>query len=171
MNRCDQRRGDNDSRELLIDASVRELCSVIEVDQCGHAPATRRPGFLRNVEVAQAPQRSGREVIVAYMIYTRDRADGTPLRDTHRAEHYAYLRQHAHRLIASGGIQDEDRRYVGGMIVLDVDTLAEAEAFAAADPFTRAGLFEQVVITRWVQVFLNRREDREAVRVNESPGA
>jgi len=101
---------------------------------------------------------------MAYMIFTRDRAGGAEIRDAHRAQHYAYLRENAHRLIASGGVQDEKGNYAGGLIVLDVDTHAEAEAFAAADPFGRAELFDQVIIMRWVQAFLGGREDRGPFR-------
>ena len=106
---------------------------------------------------------------MAYMIFTRDRAGGAGVRDAHRAQHYAYLRENAHRLIVSGGIQDENGNYVGGLIVLNVDTHAEAEVFAAADPFGRAELFDQVIIMRWVQAFFGGREDRGPFRPADRP--
>lgn len=95
---------------------------------------------------------------MAYLIFTRDRSDGKPIRDANRAEHYAYLQAHQHRLIASGGVQGENGQFIGGAIILDVDTLDEAKAFVDADPFSRAGLFEDVIVARWAQAFLDGRQ-------------
>ncbi|CAH1659402.1 YciI family protein [Chelatococcus asaccharovorans] len=93
-----------------------------------------------------------------YLIVTQDRADGKPIRDAHRAAHYAYLQANQGRLIASGGLQDENGQYVGGAIILDAETLADAQAFADGDPFSQAGLFDKVTIVRWVKAFFNGRQ-------------
>ncbi|MBA4222528.1 MAG: hypothetical protein C0458_17500 [Methylobacterium sp.] len=95
---------------------------------------------------------------MAYLILTRDRADGAAIRNAHRAEHYAYLQASQHRLIASGGIQDEDGRFVGGSIILDVDTLTDAKAFANGDPFSKAGLFDEVLVVRWIKAFFDGKQ-------------
>lgn len=93
-----------------------------------------------------------------YLIFTRDRADGQAIRAAHRAEHYAYLQANTHRLLASGGLQDENGSFDGGAIILDVDTLADAQAFADGDPFSRAGLFDEVIIVRWVKAFFDGKQ-------------
>ena len=41
------------------------------------------------------------------------------------------------------------------MLIIDVDDRAAAEAFIAEDPFTKAGLFESVTVTRWRKAFFN----------------
>ncbi|MDB5850772.1 MAG: hypothetical protein JWP29_4524 [Rhodoferax sp.] len=91
-----------------------------------------------------------------YLILTHDKAGAEALRDQYRADHYAYLTAHRQRILASGGLQnDAGDRFIGGMIVLQVDNRAEAEAFAADDPFARAGLFASVRIERWKPAFFN----------------
>ena len=40
----------------------------------------------------------------------------------------------------------------GSLVVLNVDTLEQAQAWAAADPYAKAGLFESVMITEWKKV-------------------
>ncbi len=43
----------------------------------------------------------------------------------------------------------------GGVLIIDTDDRAAAEAFIAEDPFTKAGLFESVTVTRWRKAFFN----------------
>jgi hypothetical protein len=40
----------------------------------------------------------------------------------------------------------------GSLVVLSVDDLAQAQAWAAADPYALAGLFASVTITEWKKV-------------------
>lgn len=95
-----------------------------------------------------------------YLVFTRDVENGAHIRNEVRAAHYEYLRANAHRLIASGGVQNENGQYIGGAIIINVDTREEAEEFARNDPFAHAGLFGEVTIVRWVQAFLNFKEDK-----------
>lgn len=93
---------------------------------------------------------------MAYMIYTCDKPQHKQVRDEFREAHYAYLMAHKHLLIASGGLQDDSAQSIlGGLIVLDVDTLDEVQAFVESDPFTRAGLFERVEVVRWKMAFFD----------------
>ncbi len=90
-----------------------------------------------------------------FAIITRDKL-GTSLREEYRAAHYAYLEANLPRLIASGGLRDSlDEAFIGGLIVYDTESEEEARAFAASDPFTKAGLFESVEIIRWRAAFMN----------------
>lgn len=91
-----------------------------------------------------------------YMIYSVDKPDSESIRDEHRAAHYAFLQKHSYRLIASGGLQDDSgERFIGSTILLDVETRAQAQAFVEEDPFTKAGLAQAVVISRWKKAFFN----------------
>ncbi|KQZ46661.1 hypothetical protein ASD54_21865 [Rhizobium sp. Root149] len=95
---------------------------------------------------------------MAFMIFTRDRSDGASIRDACRAEHYRYLQANAHLLVASGGLLNDSSAYSGGLILLNVATMAEAEAFIAGDPFTREGLFGEVILMPWVPAFLDGKQ-------------
>lgn len=91
-----------------------------------------------------------------YLIRTVDKPDSLALRLATRAEHLAYLKQHTARLLAAGALlEDDGSGGSGGVIILDTDDRATAEAFIANDPFTRAGLFERVEVTRWRKAFFN----------------
>ncbi|CAN5413119.1 hypothetical protein BH10PSE18_BH10PSE18_00910 [soil metagenome] len=98
-----------------------------------------------------------------YIVLTEDKPGCQALRDQHRAAHYAYLVAHEHLLLASGGLQTEDGDgFIGGLIVLKVDSRAEAEQFAAQDPFTKAGLFAFVRIERWKRAFFDFERAEES---------
>ena len=92
-----------------------------------------------------------------YAIMTVDKPDHLHLRTATRAEHLAYLTAHQDRLLAAGALIDDDGTGGrGGILIVDTDDRAEAERFAAEDPFTKAGLFEQVTVARWRKAFFNR---------------
>lgn len=91
---------------------------------------------------------------MAFLILTIDRAGHVAVRDRHRAAHYAYLIAHEALILAGGGLQDDAASlFTGGLLLIDVQTRAEAEAFATADPFAQAGLFAETRIVRWKQAF------------------
>lgn len=52
----------------------------------------------------------------------------------------------------AGPFLNPEGQMIGSLLVLTVDTLAEAEAWAAADPYAKAGLFESVTIREWKKV-------------------
>lgn len=91
-----------------------------------------------------------------YMIATYDKPGHEHVRDATRAKHLEYLEANVDRMIAGGGFwNDEGTSVIGGLILVDVDSKAEAEAFIANDPFTAADLFERVELVRWRQSFLD----------------
>jgi uncharacterized protein YciI len=91
-----------------------------------------------------------------YVIVTRDKPNSLSLRTETRAVHLDYLNQHKAKLLAAGGlIEDDGTGGTGGVIIYDTDERAEAERFIQNDPFTKAGLFESVQVTRWRKAFFN----------------
>ena len=92
-----------------------------------------------------------------YLIETFDKPDSLALRQATRPAHLAFLNENVDRLLAAGAKwTEDDLTALGSVIILDVDTRAEAEAFAAGDPFAQAGLFAETRITRWRLAFLDR---------------
>lgn len=74
-----------------------------------------------------------------------DKPGALPTRVATREAHLAYL--HSRKLDRYGGpLLDENGDPCGSLIVIEVDDLAAAQAFAAADPYAQAGLFERVEI-------------------------
>lgn len=86
-----------------------------------------------------------------YVLYCKDAPGKLEVRKANREAHLAY--GSATGLIRFGGpLLDDAGQMIGSMLVLGVETRAEAEAFAAADPYTLAGLFQSVEITAWKKV-------------------
>ena len=91
-----------------------------------------------------------------YAIQTQDKPGHGNLRAEMRAGHPAYLDANLDKLLAAGAVIDDDGTGGhGGILIVDTDDHAEAEAFIAGDPFAKAGLFERVTVTRWRKAFFN----------------
>ena len=84
-----------------------------------------------------------------YIIETWDKPDGRGIRASTRPAHLEFLALHREKLIFCGAKLDSDGSDLGGGVyVLDTEDQIEAEAFIAADPFTKAQLFDRVMINR-----------------------
>ena len=91
-----------------------------------------------------------------YVIQTTDKPDHGHIRAEVRNAHIEYLNANKDKLLAAGALLDDDGTGGhGGVLIVDVDDRAAADAFVAADPFTEAGLFEKVTVTRWRKAFFN----------------
>jgi uncharacterized protein YciI len=89
-----------------------------------------------------------------FAILALDRADAGAVRSSNRPAHLQHLDRHAAKLLAAGAVlADDGATPIGSLIVYDSDDRAEVEAFLAADPFSRAGLFGTVSIHPWRKVF------------------
>ena len=94
-----------------------------------------------------------------YAIQTQDKAGSQEVRLANRPAHLEYLSARKHLILAGGALLSDDGNTAsGGIIILDTDDRKEAERFAADDPFTKAGLFEKVTITRWRKAFFNKEK-------------
>lgn len=91
-----------------------------------------------------------------YAIITVDKPNSLDLRMQVRDEHLAYLDANKGKLLAAGAkVDDEGQGGYGGLIVVDTEDRAEAEAFIQNDPFTKAGLFAGIEVVRWRKAFFN----------------
>lgn len=86
-----------------------------------------------------------------FVLICRDKPGALPVRMENRAAHLAYLEATGVVSLA-GPFLDAGGQPNGSMIVLDVADRAAAEAWAAADPYARAGLFDSVTIEAWRKV-------------------
>jgi uncharacterized protein YciI len=93
---------------------------------------------------------------VPYVIITADKPDALALRNEVRAVHLDDLTANQHRLLAAGAqTEDDGTGGSGGVIIIDTDDRKEAEDCIANDPFTKAGLFTDLKVTRWRKAFFN----------------
>lgn len=88
-----------------------------------------------------------------FAIIAHDRSDAGSLRADTRPRHLEHLRSIEAQILAAGPITSESGQPVGSVILATFDDLTAARAFAAADPYAEAGLFESVTVAPWKQVF------------------
>lgn len=93
-----------------------------------------------------------------YAIITQDKPDHAALRAEVRSAHLDYLKANVTLLIAAGALlHDDGSTGEGGILLVDTDDRAVAERFIAGDPYTKAGLFQSVTVTRWRKAFFDGR--------------
>jgi uncharacterized protein YciI len=71
------------------------------------------------------------------------------MREKSLQAHLDYLHSRKDILVVSGAtLTDDGKDVVGSMLIINVKSRAEAEAFSDGDPFAKAGMFKSVTITR-----------------------
>jgi uncharacterized protein YciI len=88
-----------------------------------------------------------------FALICTDRPGALDLRLATRPDHLAYLETYAGRLVEAGPMLDLEGRPCGSLLVVDVADRAEAEGFAAGDPYAKVGLFESTLIRPYRRVF------------------
>lgn len=86
-----------------------------------------------------------------FALICRDRDGAQQTRLDNRAAHLAYLKDSGDRVVMAGPFLD-GAAMTGSLLVLDMPDRAAAQAWADADPYARAGLFDSVVIEEWKKV-------------------
>ena len=84
-----------------------------------------------------------------WAIFCVDNPDTAQLRDTHMRRHRGYLDDQKPILVLAGAtLSDDGGTPTGSLFIVNVGTRAQAETFSADDPFTQAGVYARIAITR-----------------------
>jgi len=86
-----------------------------------------------------------------YALICLDKPNALQTRVENRPAHLEHL-QSTGVVEQAGPFIDAAGQMCGSLIVLNVDSKAEAEAWAASDPYAKAGLFASVMIQEWKRV-------------------
>ncbi len=88
---------------------------------------------------------------MTYVILGWDGPDGQNKRPHHRPGHLEYLErlQQEGRLVCAGPLTDQ----TGSLVMIEAETLEEAERMANGDPYVTHGIFERVEIHPFKRVF------------------
>jgi uncharacterized protein YciI len=81
-----------------------------------------------------------------FALICTDRPGSLELRLATRPAHLAFLETYVDKVVHGGALLDIDDRACGSLLIIDVNDRAEAEGFAASDPYAKSGLFESTVI-------------------------
>lgn len=84
-------------------------------------------------------------------LIANDKPGALEVRLANREAHVAYLKA-SDCIHLAGPMMNEDGEMCGSMIVLDVDDMAQAQAWADGDPYAKAGLFQDVTLRAWKKV-------------------
>lgn len=95
-----------------------------------------------------------------YVIYSHDTENSLPLRLQAREAHLSRLQAllAEGRLLLAGprpaidSVDPGPAGFLGSLVVADFDSLAEAQAWADADPYIEAGVYERVEVTPFNRV-------------------
>jgi len=88
-----------------------------------------------------------------FAIICTDKPASLDLRVATRPTHIEYLTSQAGLIMHGGPTLDAEGRPRGSLLLIDVKDQAAAEAFAAADPYAQAGLFQDTQIHPYRAVF------------------
>ncbi|WP_439508124.1 YciI family protein [Yoonia sp.] len=86
-----------------------------------------------------------------FALLAKDKPGALQTRLDNRDAHLAYVAETGVVEIA-GPLLDAEGQMCGSLIILDVPDLATAQAWAAADPYAKAGLFGDVTLSAWKKV-------------------
>jgi uncharacterized protein YciI len=84
-------------------------------------------------------------------LITRDNPESLQIRLDNRDAHLAYIAETGVVEMA-GPFLDLDGQMCGSIIIMNVDSVAAAQTWAANDPYEKAGLFKHVSIQEWKKV-------------------
>lgn len=100
------------------------------VDRVRHRFNNRRPSML-------------------WAIFCVDKPNTAAIRDRVLQPHRDYLQSQKGILVLAGATQTDDgAQAIGSLFIVNVDSRAKARTFSDGDPFTQAGVFASVTITR-----------------------
>ncbi|WP_040605031.1 YciI family protein [Sagittula stellata] len=88
-------------------------------------------------------------MLIALM--AKDKTGHLQTRKDNRDAHLAYI-EATGVVTQAGPLLDEAGEMAGSLVILDVEDMASARAWADSDPYAKAGLFESVTLTAWKKV-------------------
>lgn len=86
-----------------------------------------------------------------FALIATDKSGALQIRLDNRDAHLAYVKETGVVDVA-GPFLDGDGTMCGSLLILSLDTMSEAENWAANDPYAKAGLFESVTLRPWKKV-------------------
>lgn len=84
-------------------------------------------------------------------LFCHDKPGALQVRKDNRTAHLAYI-ETTGVVEMAGPLLSPEGEMNGSLVILDVESLAQAQDWAAADPYAKAGLFASVTITEWKKV-------------------
>ena len=84
-------------------------------------------------------------------LIARDKPNALETRMENRPLHVDYLKASGDTVFQAGPLL-VDEKMAGSLIILNVDTMTQAQDWASNDPYAKAGLFASVELIEWNKV-------------------
>jgi uncharacterized protein YciI len=81
-----------------------------------------------------------------FVLECRDKEGSSGAREDHLGAHREYLRARSVQVRLAGPLLDDQEQPIGSLVIVECESLDAARAFAASDPFSRAGVFQSVIL-------------------------
>lgn len=82
-----------------------------------------------------------------FLIHAIDKPDALETRMANRPDHLEWAGQSVDQIKMAGPVfADDGTTFAGSVFVIEMETLDDVKAWAANDPYAKAGLFERVEI-------------------------
>jgi len=97
-----------------------------------------------------------------YLVYGRDRPGAFELKMSLNDEHWAFMDGYQELLVARGPTlsgADDEALPTGSLHIVNLPDVEAARAFAFAEPYYRAGVFESVLLCRFANLLDRTRWD------------
>lgn len=86
-----------------------------------------------------------------FVIEAWDKPDSLAVRLANRPVHLDRMKALGEALVIAGPYLDAAGQPIGSLVIVDMESQAAVEAWAAADPYAAAGLFASVTVRPWRQ--------------------
>ncbi|MEL6478476.1 MAG: YciI family protein [Pseudomonadota bacterium] len=87
-----------------------------------------------------------------YAIICIDKPGALQTRLDNREAHLAHIESADGAIVQAGPFLDTQDKMCGSLLIMEAEDISAAEAWAAADPYAKAGLFDSVQIRPWKRV-------------------
>jgi uncharacterized protein YciI len=84
-----------------------------------------------------------------FAMIARDAVGALDKRLETRPVHLEHLHSLGKKLVFAGALLDADEKPEGSIVILEAESLGEAQKMADADPFVAAGVFASYEVKRW----------------------
>ncbi|MEM6534979.1 MAG: YciI family protein [Pseudomonadota bacterium] len=85
-----------------------------------------------------------------FIVSGRDKPGSTDLRQANRPAHLEWAKTRLDRMICGGPVIAPDgEAMIGSTFLVNFDSLEDAKAWAAEDPYAKAGLFDRVEVIEY----------------------
>lgn len=89
-----------------------------------------------------------------FAIYCLDKEGHVQTRLDNRPAHAEHLKAHNDQLLIAGPLlSDDGATMIGSLLVVEMADRAAVDKFLAADPYSKAGLFQSVTVKPFRKVF------------------